>query len=136
MGFHFSGLFAWWLWRGIYLAKLPRLEKKVRVALRWSLELLFSKDIAQYVTLEGLDRLERRIEYLRHHPMVSAQAAQTRPPELDRVSRPQSGVSQYEPRRALPRTGQGPKLKSSILYLPLLLLLILVDAGLKRLGGL
>jgi heme O synthase-like polyprenyltransferase len=27
-------------------------------------------------------------------------------------------------------------LKSSILYLPLLLLLILVDAGLKRLGGL
>ena len=51
MGFHFSGLVAWWLWRTIYLAKLPRFEKKIRVALRWTLELLFSKDIAQYVTL-------------------------------------------------------------------------------------
>jgi len=92
MGFHFSGLFAWWLWRGIYLAKLPRFEKKVRVALRWTLELLFSKDIAQYVTMGGLERMERRIEFLRHHPMVSAQSAQTGPPEEDRFSRPQSGV--------------------------------------------
>ena len=74
MGFHFSGLFAWWLWRMIYLAKLPRFEKKVRVAMRWTLELLFSKDIAQYVTLGGLERLERRIEYLRQHPIVAAQA--------------------------------------------------------------
>ncbi len=92
MGFHFSGLIAWWLWRTIYLAKLPRLEKKVRVALRWSLELLFLKDIAQYMTLGGLERLERRIEYLRQHPMVAAQATQTGPPEQTRASRPQSGV--------------------------------------------
>ena len=86
MGFHFSGLFAWWLWRMIYLAKLPRLEKKVRVALRWTLELPFSKDIAQYVTLGSLDRQERRIEYLRHHPMVAGQAPQTLPPEQTRAS--------------------------------------------------
>jgi len=93
MGFHFSGLIAWWLWRGIYLAKLPRLEKKVRVALKWALELLFAKDIAQYVTLEGLDRLERRIEYLRHHPLVMAQGTPTRPPEQALESQPQRGVS-------------------------------------------
>ena len=92
MGFHFSGLVAWWLWRTVYLAKLPRFEKKVRVALRWTLELLFSKDIAQYVTLGGLERMERRFEFLRHHPMVEAQAAQTLPPEQTRVSQPQSGV--------------------------------------------
>ena len=91
MGFHFSGLVAWWLWRTIYLAKLPRFEKKVRVALRWTLELLFSKDIAQYVNVGGLDRLERRIEYLRHHPMVAAQAPQTPPPDQTWVSRSQSG---------------------------------------------
>ena len=92
MGFHFSGVIAWWLWRTIYLAKLPRFEKKVRVALRWTLELLFAKDITQYLTLQGLDRLERRIEYLRHHPMVAAQATHTRPPEQCLDSEPQSGV--------------------------------------------
>jgi NADH dehydrogenase len=47
-GMKFSGFPAWWLWRTIYLAKLPRLEKKVRVALDWTLDLLFSKDFVQY----------------------------------------------------------------------------------------
>jgi NADH:ubiquinone reductase (H+-translocating) len=49
-GMNFSGFFAWWLWRTIYLAKLPRLEKKVRVALEWTLDVLFSKDIVQFAT--------------------------------------------------------------------------------------
>src|SRR5439155_295640 len=31
LGFNFSGFFAWWLWRTIYLSKLPGLDKKVRV---------------------------------------------------------------------------------------------------------
>ncbi|MDB6024897.1 MAG: dehydrogenase [Verrucomicrobiales bacterium] len=48
MGFHFSGLFAWFLWRTIYLAKLPRFEKKLRVALQWTLDLLFPEDLVQY----------------------------------------------------------------------------------------
>jgi NADH dehydrogenase len=43
-GFNFSGFIAWWLWRTIYLSKLPRLEKKVRVALDWTLDLCFAKD--------------------------------------------------------------------------------------------
>ena len=47
MGLHFSGFAAWFLWRTIYLWKLPRLEKKVRVALDWTLDLLFSKDLVQ-----------------------------------------------------------------------------------------
>ncbi len=46
-GFQFSGFLAWWLWRTIYLSKLPRLEKKVRVLLDWSLDLFFSKDLVQ-----------------------------------------------------------------------------------------
>jgi NADH:ubiquinone reductase (H+-translocating) len=44
LGFNFSGFIAWWLWRTIYLSKLPRLEKKVRVALDWTLDLCFAKD--------------------------------------------------------------------------------------------
>jgi NADH dehydrogenase len=50
LGINFSGFFAWWLWRTIYLAKLPRVEKKVRVALDWALDLLFSKDLVQLQT--------------------------------------------------------------------------------------
>ena len=49
-GVNFSGFVAWWLWRTIYLAKLPRLEKKVRVALQWTLDVVFSKDIVQFAT--------------------------------------------------------------------------------------
>ena len=50
LGINFSGFFAWWLWRTIYLAKLPRFEKKVRVALDWTLDLVFSKDLVQLQT--------------------------------------------------------------------------------------
>jgi NADH dehydrogenase len=49
-GMRFSGFFAWWLWRSIYLAKLPRTEKKLRVMLDWTLDLVFSKDLVQYST--------------------------------------------------------------------------------------
>jgi NADH dehydrogenase len=50
LGVNFSGFIAWWMWRTIYLSKLPRLEKKVRVALGWSLDLFFSKDLVQLKT--------------------------------------------------------------------------------------
>jgi hypothetical protein len=46
LGMKFSGFIAWWLWRTIYLFKLPRLEKKVRAALDWTLDLCFAKDFA------------------------------------------------------------------------------------------
>jgi NADH dehydrogenase len=44
-GLMFSGFFAWWLWRTVYLLKLPGLERKVRVALDWTLDLVFPRDI-------------------------------------------------------------------------------------------
>lgn len=47
LGLRFSGFLAWWLWRTVYLAKLPRLERKVRVVLDWTLDLVFSKDLVQ-----------------------------------------------------------------------------------------
>ncbi|MBV8358547.1 MAG: NAD(P)/FAD-dependent oxidoreductase, partial [Deltaproteobacteria bacterium] len=45
-GLNFSGFIAWWLWRTVYLSKLPRVEKKIRVALDWTLDLCFAKDFA------------------------------------------------------------------------------------------
>jgi hypothetical protein len=44
-GFNFSGFFAWWMWRTVYLSKLPGLDKKVRVAFDWTLDLFFPKDV-------------------------------------------------------------------------------------------
>ena len=38
------------MWRTVYLAKLPRFEKKLRVALDWTLDLFFSKDLVQLST--------------------------------------------------------------------------------------
>lgn len=46
-GIKFSGLLAWWLWRAVYLGKLPNLEKKIRVALDWIIDLFFPRDIVQ-----------------------------------------------------------------------------------------
>jgi NADH dehydrogenase len=47
LGWRFSGIIAWFLWRGIYLGMLPGLQKKVRIALDWTLDLFFSKDLVQ-----------------------------------------------------------------------------------------
>jgi NADH dehydrogenase len=60
LGFTFSGFVAWWLWRTIYLSKLPRFEKKVRVAMNWTLDLFFRKDFVQYLTPPDAAREGRR----------------------------------------------------------------------------
>ncbi|HEX8882315.1 MAG TPA: NAD(P)/FAD-dependent oxidoreductase, partial [Candidatus Acidoferrum sp.] len=41
----FSGLLAWAMWRGIYLGKLPGLERKIRVLMDWTVELFFPRDV-------------------------------------------------------------------------------------------
>jgi NADH dehydrogenase len=48
----FSGLSAWLMWRGIYLAKLPGLERKIRVLVDWTIELFFPRDIVQTIDLQ------------------------------------------------------------------------------------
>ena len=48
-GFRFSGLLAWLMWRGVYLLKLPGLERKVRVLIDWIIELFFPRDIVQTI---------------------------------------------------------------------------------------
>jgi NADH dehydrogenase len=53
LGVNFSGFIAWFLWRTIYLSKLPRIEKKLRVALDWTLDLFFSKDIVHFMILRA-----------------------------------------------------------------------------------
>ena len=48
----FSGVLAWLMWRGIYLSKLPGLERKIRVLIDWTIELFFPRDIVQTIDLK------------------------------------------------------------------------------------
>ncbi|HEX5021656.1 MAG TPA: NAD(P)/FAD-dependent oxidoreductase [Candidatus Binatia bacterium] len=59
LGIKFSGFIAWWLWRTIYLSKLPRLEKKLRVTLDWTLDLVFSKDLVQFLPLRSAPNMPK-----------------------------------------------------------------------------
>ena len=45
MGLRFSGFIAWWMWRTIYLSKLPGLDRKLRVMIDWTLDIFFPRDI-------------------------------------------------------------------------------------------
>jgi NADH dehydrogenase len=67
MGCRFSGVLAWMMWRMIYLAKLPRLEKKIRVAVEWTMDLLFPKDMVQFMSLHAPLVQNERVS---HDPVV------------------------------------------------------------------
>ena len=56
-GMKFSGFIAWCLWRTVYLMKLPRPSKKLRVMVGRALDLLFSRDIEQMITLRDVEAL-------------------------------------------------------------------------------
>ena len=50
-GRRFSGFFAWLMWRGIYVGKLPGLERKLHVLADWLAELFFPRDIVQTLSV-------------------------------------------------------------------------------------
>ena len=76
-GLNFSGVIGWVLWRTVYLMKLPRLEKKIRVGLQWARELVLERDIAQYINPRDVESVYRLLETARQphatpSPKVSA----------------------------------------------------------------
>ena len=64
-GLKFSGVVGWVLWRTVYLMKLPRLEKKIRVGLRWVLDVVFERDLAQYINARDVESVNRLLETAR-----------------------------------------------------------------------
>jgi hypothetical protein len=48
-GFNLSGFLTWWLWRTVYLSKLPGLGKKIRVAFDWTKN-FSSQTFVRYMT--------------------------------------------------------------------------------------
>lgn len=55
-GMHLSGFLAWFVWRGVYLFKLPTLGRRFQVGFDWAALLLFPRDLA-YVHTEQTQRV-------------------------------------------------------------------------------
>jgi len=64
-GFKFSGFVAWAMWRTVYLLKLPRLSKKLRVMIGWTFDLLFGREIEQLITVRDVQDLVDRLARIR-----------------------------------------------------------------------
>src|SRR5256714_7999636 len=60
-GMKFSGFIAWWFWRSVYLMKLPRLAKKLRVMASWTLDLFFGQEIEQMITVRDIEELSGQL---------------------------------------------------------------------------
>jgi NADH:ubiquinone reductase (H+-translocating) len=55
-GLHLSGFLAWFVWRGIYLFKLPTIGRRLQVGFDWAWLLVFPRDLA-YVRTEQTERV-------------------------------------------------------------------------------
>jgi NADH dehydrogenase len=60
--FLLTGFLAWMLWRTYYLLRLPGLDRRVRVALDWTLGLLFPRDISELRVYTESARLHSLLE--------------------------------------------------------------------------
>jgi hypothetical protein len=58
--FRVQGFLAWVAWRSYYLWRLPRLEKRLRVATDWTVEMIFGRDISQIQTYAATGPSGRR----------------------------------------------------------------------------
>src|SRR5215831_8496785 len=64
-GIKFSGFIAWSFWRSVYLMKLPRLAKKLRVMASWTLDIFFGQEIEQMITLHDVETMSNQWSRIR-----------------------------------------------------------------------
>jgi len=53
-GLRISGFLAWFLWRGVYLLKLPSWSRRIKVGLDWGWDLVFPRDLGTFRTGQPL----------------------------------------------------------------------------------
>ena len=75
-GMKFSGFVAWWMWRSVYLAKLPRLAKKLRVTVDWTLDLFFGREIEQTITARDIEATAEQIARVRTRRSITSRSLQ------------------------------------------------------------
>jgi NADH dehydrogenase FAD-containing subunit len=56
-GIVLTGFLAWFLWRTYYLVRLPGVDRRVRVAIDWTLDLIFPRDISELRVFSQRERL-------------------------------------------------------------------------------
>lgn len=56
-GINVAGFIAWWMYRTVYLGKMPSLSRKVRIVMDWTIDLFFHRDIVQL----GVPRIDPRV---------------------------------------------------------------------------
>ncbi len=56
-GIVLTGFLAWFLWRTYYLVRLPGIDRRVRVAIDWTLDLIFPRDISELRVYSRRERL-------------------------------------------------------------------------------
>jgi NADH dehydrogenase len=76
-GLRVWGFPAWVLWRSYYLWRLPRLEKRLRVAVDWTVDLFFGRDISMFLTEPDIKRRMARTS-TQSAPLALSQAADRR----------------------------------------------------------
>lgn len=47
LGVNTAGFWAWLIWRNVYLKKIPKWDKRIRVLIDWTVDLFFTRDIAR-----------------------------------------------------------------------------------------
>jgi NADH:quinone reductase (non-electrogenic) len=74
-GIKFSGFIAWCFWRSVYLMKLPRLGKKLRVMASWALDIFFGQEIEQLITVRDIEAISGRLARIRARTKQATSAA-------------------------------------------------------------
>jgi NADH dehydrogenase len=88
-GIRLTGFPAWFLWRSVYLMKMPGIGRKIRVAIDWTLDLFVGRD---YVEL-GVHRAMQGGRTGRHHETDGAPApAISSPPESPELALPRANA--------------------------------------------
>jgi NADH dehydrogenase len=59
-GLNIYGIVAWWIWRTVYLRKIPKFNKRLRILLDWTADLIFDRDISRLKIL----RKDQPVDYM------------------------------------------------------------------------
>ena len=53
IGIKVAGFLAWFIWKIVYMLKLPTLAARLRVVLDWTVELFFERDVSELTVERG-----------------------------------------------------------------------------------
>jgi NADH dehydrogenase len=59
--FKIRGFIAWWVWRTYYLMQMPRLNRRLRIMLDWTITLMFKNDVVKMDVDPGPSRTHAKV---------------------------------------------------------------------------